>query len=331
MDAQQAILNALKGATSAAPVSFLTLAEKTGLQGGPLLTMLDQMVQQVPCHINRAYVERAGFKGFVYWPTGIVAAPLPLARHSIKHMPDIPRAGRLETAEKAAPVVQAKPVKPAQPKPQAAVKTTPQPSGVRVKQTPAKAVADMAAAAIQHMENPVSKSKSIIAIEYLHSVGSATGVEIKQAVARLSGKEPGSEGARSYLISFIKRGLVTVSDDWQGGTATGKTYSVKPGMSIEQILAELGTAKPVNRFSRSTEPAALPDNVTKLQPKTANSHPETATETPVRHYDTSQIGIDPTGQLIIQEPGLVKRVFPREATLQIKKFLNAIDLESLCA
>ncbi len=322
---QQKILAALKGATSAKPMSFADLQKEVGLEESTLAVLLDHMCQTVPFSVNRCHITRAGKPEWYYWPTGVVGAVIPLGNQSVSHNRPVLPPRSASDGRSAAPI------RHSTEKPASDTDLTVSPAATRVTSPTESIATSMAEKAIRNVENAImqeqtpapAKTKIRIMLELIAEKGTVSSKELGAAV--------NTSTTRPFLKPYLAKKLIVGVD----GT-NGREYSLAPGVNPEDLLIVAAADFTKRRRALKTvpkppQPQPQKDNVTKLQPKTANSQPETANETPVRHYDTSQIGIDPTGQLIIQEPGLVKRVFPREATLQIKKFLNAIDLESLCA
>jgi hypothetical protein len=66
----QKILTMLEGCSSAKPMEFDTLIEKTGLLPDTLAMVLAQMQHSLPATINSCIITRAGKSRTVYWPTG---------------------------------------------------------------------------------------------------------------------------------------------------------------------------------------------------------------------------------------------------------------------
>lgn len=68
----QKILNLMAGSSSAKPMPFDTLVEKSGLLPDTLRNVLDQMANSMPASICRATITRGSNTSEVYWPTGMV-------------------------------------------------------------------------------------------------------------------------------------------------------------------------------------------------------------------------------------------------------------------
>lgn len=71
---QQKILALMKECSSAKPMPFDELVEKSGLLPDTLRMVLDQMQQSRPATVNSCLISKDGKTRTVYWPTGAVAA-----------------------------------------------------------------------------------------------------------------------------------------------------------------------------------------------------------------------------------------------------------------
>lgn len=172
-----------------------------------------------------------------------------------------------------------------------------------------------------------TKSRARVLLEYLADHRSADGATLCQVA--------GIESISSYLGGHFKRGLILVSDDYIKGR--GKTYTVAEGVTREQLLAD-GRKKNLppheQKAAKAEAPAAPASNVHEFKPTNSPRPPagegQGVREELGRQYTAHHVFVDATGQLVIQQTGMVRMVFPAPDTLRIQKLLLAIDLESLC-
>ena len=76
MTTSHTILDMLKGCDSRKPMPLDTLLTKCGIDHDQLLDLLDVMFQTIPAQINCAEITRGGKTQKVYWPTGVIEAPM---------------------------------------------------------------------------------------------------------------------------------------------------------------------------------------------------------------------------------------------------------------
>lgn len=85
------LLKHMQGATSQAPISVDELVVKTGLLPDTIITLLDQMHNQVPAPINKVKITSAGKTSIVCWLTGQVQRYSYAQTNTAIHKPRIPR------------------------------------------------------------------------------------------------------------------------------------------------------------------------------------------------------------------------------------------------
>lgn len=285
------IIAMMAGHDSKNPMSFEALVAESGLMPATLQMMLDQMFSTIPAQINRAEITRNGVSQFYYWPTGVVNA----VDFSIsKNRPYFPPYRRSENAPEQ---------KAEQPQQEISMQPTEE------------------------------KSRARIMLEYLADHGRATGKELCVST--------GTESVKPYLIGPIKRGHVLV-EKLGPQRRDGNVYRVAPGVSREELLAD-GRRKniPPHKHSEAVSQIhATPEqhlqqpeqqsNVVEFK-RTEAAQEVTEQDLPERGMTTHDVCVDADGQLVIQLPGKVRMVFPAPDTKRIKAYLDAIDLEALCA
>lgn len=296
--AQQKILEVLDGIKPANPMAFEVIAYKLGLSASVLEKNLDDMCQQRPAPIERTSIKRGGKEQYYYWPTGVVS-----------HQ---------------------KTEKPAEPKPQAAAISTAQASGARVNSpvSTSSIATSMADKAIVNMEKP-TMTKPQAAPLAKSKIGIMLDLIIQGRVSYQALKEAANEASpRSFLQPYIDKKLIIVID-----TENGREFELAPGVTKVDLMRrplvkpepaakKTAAPKPVVKESLTTEPAPAPAPVTD----------DTALKSTLSDaLCAGQFSITPDGEILILQNGFIQHQYSLETALRLKRFLNAIDLESLCA
>lgn len=204
--------------------------------------------------------------------------------------------------------------KPAEPKPQEAAISTTQASGARViSPVPTQSIAtNMADKAIVKVEKATmtkpqdaapAKSKVGTMLEMIADRGFCSDKELCRAVE--------TNNAKVFLAPYLNKKLIVGSEG-----ENGRIYRLALGVKKEDLFRR-PLVKPAPEAETELAPAPVTDD-TALSPLSDA-------------LCAGQFSITPDGEILILQSGFIQHQFPLETAIQLKRFLNAIDLESLCA
>lgn len=341
------ILALLAGRDSKNPMGFDELLAASGMDSAMLISELEHICHQIPAPINCAQITRAGKSQMVYWPTGIVE------KAEWQHITINPR--KLPPSGSLARPPRTQHAKPTEPIANRMAEQAIQ----KVEETMQKQTESRQPVTLKHVLELVIGRPGIKREEILqclvYSDGSnnqqvrkiivnATqngrisvddedrlhpGPMISASLQRRQPKPPKPEKTQKpvgKVVPYKESGqpLPPFTEQNAGPTQNAEAPSQPAAQEPAQNCAEKSAEPPVSESS----------NVHEFKRRDAANTDKPVSDTdksePDRYYTAHQVFVDATGQLIIQQPGMVRMVFPAPDTRRIQKLLLAIDLESLC-
>ena len=294
--ASDKLLALLAGHDSKRPMAFDDIVAASGLQAETVQMLMDHLFHSVPSAVNRAEITRYGKTQMFYWPTGVVVSFKGDQKAAFQYIRQ-----KMWNARQAQPP---------------RMQHTP-PTAQIANRMAEKAVNQMEG--ILNMDTPMDTQgrQPVTSKHLLDAVAATPGIE-RKAIMQLLVYGDGSN--KKQVEKMISNAIQqkAIRQDALNHLYLGEKIAAGHSAPHKAPNPQPETAKPVEQASNIRE-FKRPE-----QPEAENTEP-------AREFTAQNVFVDATGQLNIQLPGKVRMVFPAPDTRRIKAFLNAVDLESLCA